>query len=120
MENEVEKIVGDVGKGIETGAKDVAKVAEVPFTFAEKAKSVLEQVIKEKPALRGVIEGMVVRAEQIGASIVTDATSSGLDLASDAATMALVQSFFGYFKSTVEPVFLTVYSDLREDLSVAN
>jgi hypothetical protein len=114
MANEFEKVVEDVGHGIKVAAEDVVKFP----SFVVKAAAVLETAIKDQPEVKAVLTSLVQQGESIAVSVTTDVAGKGLNLAADAATLALVESFFVYFKSTVIPMIENIYGEIKVDVSV--
>jgi hypothetical protein len=109
MANEFEKIATDVGHGLE-------KVAEFP-KFVVKAAAVVGTAIKDQPQVKEVLTTLVSDGEAIIASGALDIAGKGLNLINDAATLALVEAYFAYIKSTVIPMVETIYGQVKADVS---
>lgn len=115
MGNEFTKIAGDVGHGIEVAVKDVVEIPK----FVVKAAAVLGTAIKDQPEVKNVLTTLVSKAEAITASGALDVSQKGLNLISDAATIALVQDFFTYVKTAVVPMVESIYEDVKSDVELS-
>lgn len=76
----------------------------------------LGSTLKDEPAVRQAVEGLVKAAEVVIADGGADVASKGLDLNSDLKTVADVQSFFRYFADTFLPIVEAAYKDLEADV----
>lgn len=110
-------VIKDIGK-VSLNVIDGKYIVEA-LSWTEKASAVLATVIKEQPDLKETLTELVSKAETIGADIVADAAGKGLNLASDAKTLADVEDFFKWFSSTVVPLIESVYGELKTDISGA-
>jgi hypothetical protein len=115
--NKFEAAVEDAGK-VALNVVD-GKYIDEAITWTEKAASVLATAIKDQPALKTALTTLVTKAEAIGADAVTDAAGKGLDLASDAKTLADVEALFAWIMSTLVPLIESVYAEVETDVTQA-
>lgn len=106
--NEFEKIATGVGHVAE-------KIVEFPV-WIEKGIKVLDTAVKDQPALKATLTTLLQKGEAIVASGAVDVAAKGLNLAADAATLAQVEDFFMWFKSTVIPEIEAVYNEVKTDV----
>lgn len=117
-------IFSDIGHGVEVAGKDVAKgavevgkaVADV-FEFLPKAEAVIASAIKEQPEVKTAVLDLVKQATTVIGDLATDAADKGINLTSDAKTLADAESFFAYFKSTFIPLVEQLYGEIKSDLA---
>lgn len=110
-------VIKDIGK-VSLNIVDGHYIAEA-LSWTEKAAAVLGTVITEQPTLKATFTDLVSKAETIGADIAVDAAGKGLNLASDAKTLADVEDFFKWFTATVVPLIESVYGELKTDITGA-
>jgi hypothetical protein len=106
--NEFEKIAEDIGKGV-----------AYPFVHTAQFVKVLGDALTETPAVKTAVVQIVQAGEKIVADAGVDAVSKGLDLTSDLATVADVQSFFQLFATKFLPVVQAAYKELAADAKTA-
>jgi hypothetical protein len=114
-----------------TFEKDLAKVGHVALnvvdghyiadalTYTEKAAAVLATAITDQPELKSTLTTLVTKVEAIGADLVVDATGKGLNLASDAATVAAVEDLLSWSKATLVPLIESIWGQLTTDVKTS-
>ncbi len=102
---------------LKTAAEDVAKVVVYPFTHTAHFIAVLGTAMKDEPAVRTAIEGLVQAAEVVIADGGADVASKGLNLVSDVKTIADAQAFFKYFAGSFLPLVEAAYKELQANVS---
>jgi hypothetical protein len=105
MANEFEKVVEDIGKGI-----------EYPFKFADKAAKVLATIIKDDPEAKIIFTTLTQKCEAIGADVLMDVGAKGLNLIADEGTITALQDLGAYLKGTVIPFIEAAYGTIVADV----
>jgi hypothetical protein len=105
-----------VGHDIKVAAEDVAKGVAYPLQFLVKAESVIASAIKDQPAVRTAVLDLINKAQVVIADGVGAAADKGMDLASDAKTLADAESFFSYFNSAFIPLVEQIYAEVKTDV----
>jgi hypothetical protein len=117
MISKIESTLADVGH-VALNVVDGHYIAEA-LTFTDKAASVLATAIKDQPELKTALTTLVTKAEAIGADAATDVAGKGLDLVSDAKTLADVEALFGWIMATLVPLVESVYDEVKTDVTTA-
>lgn len=118
-------VIETMGHDVKVGAEDVAKGVEKgveyaiihPIEACEKAVEVFETIIKDSPAAKTAVQGLIQAGAKAEGDIATAIADKGLDIPVDIAAVTDAESFFGYFKNTFLPEILDVYKDLQSDVS---
>jgi hypothetical protein len=87
------------------------------LTWTEKATAVLETAITDQPELKTTLTTLVTKVEAIGADLVVDATGKGVNLVSDAKTIADVTAFLTWAKGTLVPTIEAIYGQITADVT---
>jgi hypothetical protein len=103
----------DVGKGIEKG---VEYAFVHPVEACEKAVQVFETLIKDSPAAKAAVQGLIKAGAKAESDAATAVADKGLNIAVDVAAVTDGETFFSYFKSTFLPAMASVYKDLKTDV----
>lgn len=102
-----------------TIAHDTLKVIEAPFTFAAKAEKVFATALSHEPELHTVVTTLVAKAEVIAADGTRDVAERGLSIPDDLATLAAIRDLGEYVRSTVEPLIVKLYGEIKIDVATA-
>jgi hypothetical protein len=105
--------MSNIVKGIETAGKDVLHAVEWPFVHAAQMVAVLTEAMKDEPAVKQAIVGLVDRAEGIDVDAVAAIASNGTDLTGDLKALQDAASFFSYFRNSFLPVVEAAYKDTQ-------
>lgn len=108
--------IQEVGHAIEVAAEDVAKAVAYPVKFLVKAEKVIASAIHDQPAIKSAVLDLVKQADTVVTDIGTDVAAKGLNLTSDAKTLADAEAFFTYFRDTFIPLVEQVYGEVAADL----
>jgi hypothetical protein len=105
-----------IGDGIKDVAVDVAHGVEEVFTVAGKVEKVLATALSSEGDLKAGIVQVVALGEKVVADGAVDWSAKGLNLISDAQTVADVQALFSYLQSTFFPLVTKVYGEVVADV----
>lgn len=105
----VEHVAETVGENIVTGV-------EYPVEFLVKAERVITSAIKDQPQIKTSVIELIKQAQGVIGDVATAGSAKGLDLASDAKTLADAEAFFAYFKNTFVPLVEQGYSEVAADI----
>lgn len=105
--NELETVFVDIGKGVKIAASDIVKgVAELP-----KVVKVLCVTLKDEPAVRDAIVGLIAQMKPLVADAAVDIAGKGINLPADIQTIKDFQSLIAYFRGTFLPKIESAYHD---------
>lgn len=91
--------------------EDVGKVLAWPFVHVARVISILTVTLKDYPAVRVAVVGLVSQVETVAADVATAAAQGELNAASDAAELAAALALFNYVKTTFLPAIEAAYND---------
>jgi hypothetical protein len=103
--NAFEKIVVKVGEGIAW-----------PFEHGAQLVEVLTTALKDEPAVKAAIVGLVQQVETVTADGAIAVAAKGIDLPDDIQTAAAAQTLFSYVVKTFIPAVSAAYKDLSADV----
>ena len=97
----------------------VLSVVEYPFKHAIAIEELISDGLKDEPATKDAIVGLVEQFEAVGSDVVGDVATNGLNLTSDLKTIADVRALFAFYQNTFLPAIEAAYADLKKDIPVA-
>lgn len=103
--NKFERVMVDIGKGIEYPFKHGAQIVEL-----------LGMALKDEPALKDAIQGLIAQIGVCTADGVVVISAKGLDLTADLAEIAAAKALFGYVVNTFLPEVEAVYKDMKPEI----
>jgi uncharacterized Rossmann fold enzyme len=101
---------------IEKFGEDVLKVVEFPFKYTAQVARVLDSAIADSPEIKGAVIELIKEAETVIGDGSASVAQKGINLQSDAATLAAAEAFFLYFKGTFCPLVAKIYAEVQADL----
>lgn len=108
-----------IGDGIKDVAVDVVHGVEDAVGAAVKIEKVLATALSSEGELKAGIVQVVALGEKVVADGAVDWSAKGLNLISDAQTVADVQALFGYLQSTFFPLVSKVYGEVVTDVKAS-
>ncbi len=96
-------------------AKDTLHVIEWPFVNVTKFVTLLDQAIKDAPAVKAAIVGLVAAAERAISDTTTAVEGKGVNVPADILAVTDAETFFSYFKHTFLPAVESAYQSLAAD-----
>lgn len=106
-----------LGTEIKKVGAEVLHAIEVPFKLADSLAAVLRDGLKDAPAVKAAIIGLVAKIEAVGADAGRDLAADGLNLPSDVQTLVDIQALFAYLKETFIPVVGEAYREIKPDFA---
>jgi hypothetical protein len=97
----------------------VLSVVEWPFKHGAMLAAIMRDSMKNAPATRDAILGLVQRFEALGPDVLADLASKGLDFRADVQTLADVKALFSYFQTDFLPVVAKDFQELSADAQIA-
>jgi hypothetical protein len=94
----------------------VISIVEWPFVHASKIEKLIGDGMKDAPATKGAIIGLVEQFEAIGPNVALAIAAKGFDIPDDLKTGTDIKSLFTYFTGTFLPAVEKDYADLKADL----
>lgn len=95
--------------------EEVISVVSWPIKHAAMLLAILRDGMKNAPATRDAILGLVQRFEALGPDVLADIAAKGLDIRADVQTVEDVKALFSYFVSDFVPVIEKDYKELSAD-----
>jgi hypothetical protein len=108
MANEFEKVLEEIGKGIEWPFKHAAEVIEILTTS-----------LKDEPAVQAALIGLVKEIEQVGKDSATALAARGLNVPDDIQAVNDGKALWAYVQGTFLPAVEGAYKDLQKDTDPA-
>jgi hypothetical protein len=102
--NGFERIFVDLGKGVAWPFKHVAKIIEY-----------LDTALKDEPAVKTAVIGLVMQSQTLLADGAAAATGDGLNVSADMGCVSAAETLFGYVKNTFLPAIEKAYGDFVAD-----
>lgn len=109
-------VITTIGHDIKVGVEDAGKAIVDAVEFLPKAERVIASAIQNQPAIKSAVLDLVKQATTVIGDVGADVASKGIDLASDARTLADAEAFFQYFRSTFIPLVEQVYGEIAADI----
>jgi hypothetical protein len=103
--NVFEKVVSDIGKGIVW-----------PFTHTAKIIEFLDTALKDTPAVKTAVQGLLLQIGVMTKDGATAVTGDGLNIAADLTEVQDAQTLFTYIKTTFLPAIEKAYADFEADV----
>lgn len=97
----------------------VISIVEWPFKHGAMLAAIMRDSMKNAPATRDAILGLVQRFEALGPDVLADLASKGLDFKADLQTLADLKALFGYFQTDFLPVVAKDFAELSADVQIA-
>jgi hypothetical protein len=94
-----------------TAIEDIGKVIEWPFVHLARAYSILTVALKDWPALRTALTGLLQQVETTATAVETAAAANELNPAADAAEIVAAVTLYRYAKNTFLPAVEQAYKD---------
>jgi hypothetical protein len=105
-------VLQKVGGAIKTAVVDTVKGIGWFLGFTRKAEKVLAVIITDQAEAHGVLSTLAAKGARVVADGALDIAGKGLNLTSDAQTVADVNDFFQYFNGTFVPLIEKLYGQL--------
>jgi hypothetical protein len=103
--NIAEKIAVDIGKGIAW-----------PFKHAEQVIEVVDTGLKDTPAVRAAIVGLIKQIGVVTSDAALAVAADGTNLPEDVTAAKAAESLFVYVKNAFLPAVETAFKDLAADI----
>ncbi len=101
--------------------KVIAKIGHViewPFVHAAKLIKTINDALRDEPAVKNAIVGLMEQIAQISADSAVAISARGLDLPDDMQTLQDAEKLWAYVTTVFIPAIDTAYSDIKVDLSL--
>lgn len=96
----------------------ILSVVEYPIKHSVQLAEMLVDFEKDEPKVKTAIVGLVEQFEALGPEVAAAIAAKGVNFAADAATVAGVESLFGYFVNTFLPAVEAAYADFKTEIDV--
>lgn len=96
--------------------KKIGAVIEWPFKHAAQLIKTIEDGLKDEPAVKTAIVGLIRQIETVTADAAAATVAKGLDIPEDIQTVQAAETLFRYVTSTFLPAIETAYTDLKADV----
>jgi hypothetical protein len=106
--NGFEKVFVKVGEGIAW-----------PFEHGAQLIEVLTTALKDEPAVKTAIVGLVQQVETVTADGAIAVAAKGIDITDDVQAVAAAQTLYGYVVQTFIPAVSAAYKDLSADVKAS-
>lgn len=94
----------------------IGKGIEFPFKHGVQIVELLDEALKDEPAVKTAVQGLIAQIGLCTADGVVVISSKGLDLASDLAEIAAARALFGYVVNTFLPAVENAYKDMAPEI----
>jgi hypothetical protein len=101
LPNEFEKVMEDIGKGIAW-----------PFEHTEKVIALLATALKDEPAAKAAIVGLVSMIAKVSADGAAAVAADGINLPEDIATITDAEALWTYIQEKFIPEVKAIYADV--------
>lgn len=107
--NEFEKVVMDIGKGIEW-----------PFVRAGQLIGLLTVALKDEPGVKAAVVGLVQQIEAVTADGAIVIAAKGIDVTADLAEVAQMKALWNYVTGTFLPDVEAAWSEIKPEIDALN
>jgi len=104
--NGFEKVVVDIGKGIEW-----------PFVHAAELTKLLSEALKDEPAVKAAVVGLVQEIGLVTADGAIVVSSAGVNVTADMAELVAMKALWTYIAQTFLPAVETAWKDIRPEMA---
>ena len=103
--NGFEKVMVDIGKGIEW-----------PFKHGVALLTLIDKGLTDAPEVRDAVKGLIAYASTVAVDGAIVVSSKGMDLPADMAELIAAKALFGYVTGTFLPEMEKVFGDLKPQI----